>query len=221
MRMLWYRLRAQMNWTWGALLVIHAFLLFLLFKDQFRFGAPRDWGQATFILEVYLPLALAMLLAPLPALDRASGLAELHLSYRRPAPLQLLGHLAPPLLLWGLTLGLTGLAIDQFYAPVPLAAFLRLALYPAGALGGSALLGTAIARHPVGGAMGAGLWWGLDLLAPGQINRLCYLFNQYQPQADLDATVMQARMGLIGVGALLLALWLAGRRERWVREKAV
>lgn len=220
MRMLWYRLKVQASWTWCALLLLHLLLLLLLFDDQFALGADRDWRQAGFILQVALPLDLAMLLAPIPAFDRSNGLAELHLSHRRPAAVQLLGHLALPVGLWAVTLGLTGIAIDRYYAAVPLREFLAMALYPAGALGGAALLASSIARHPVGGVLLAGLWWGLDLLFPGQINRLCYLFAQYQPLLEIDTNTMQVRMAVVGTLALLAVLWLAGRRERWVRERA-
>jgi hypothetical protein len=221
MRMLWYRLKIQATWTWGALLFLHGFLLFLLFQDALRPAeAPRHWLQASFILEVFLPLALALLLAPIPALDRSTGLAELHLSHRRPALLQLLGHLALPLLLWAVVLGLTGWVIDRYYAAVPLREFLALTLYPAGALGGAALAGGALARHPVGGVMISGLWSALDLLFPGVLNRFCYLFSYYQPVQGLDLATMQGRMAALGALGCLLALWLAGRRARWVQERA-
>ncbi|HLO03981.1 MAG TPA: hypothetical protein VK191_12805 [Symbiobacteriaceae bacterium] len=220
MTLLWSRLKAQASWTWAVLFTIHGILLIALFRNGFHpYSSLRRWQEATFILEVYLPLVLALFLAPLPALDRSEGAAELHLSYRRPAFLQLLGHVALPLLLWALVAGATGWSIDQYYAELPLADLLTVLLYPAGALGGAALAGGAIARHPIGGVVVVGLWWGLDLLYPAKLNRLCYLFLQYQP-TDLDGALMQQRMLWVGLGALLLTLLLAGRRERWVRERA-
>lgn len=220
MTLLWSRWKAQASWTWAVLFTIHGILLFALFRDGFHpYSSPRRWQEATFILEVYLPLVLALLLAPVPAFDRTEGVAELHLSYRRPAPLQLLAQLVLPLLLWALVAGVTGWSIDQFYADLPLADLLQTLLYPAGALGGAALAGGAIARHPIGGVVAAGLWWGLDLLYPAKLNRLCYLFPHYQP-TDLDAVLMRERMLWMGLGALALTLFLAERRERWVRDRA-
>lgn len=216
-----YTWKAQFGWGWLALLAVLAIMVALLLGDSFRSrGAPRQVRDLAFMLEVYLPLALAVLLARVPVLDREAGAAELHLSWRRPAGLHLLTLLAVPLALWALAAGGVSLIAHIWYLALPWEPVLEMALYPAVGLAGAALTGSALARHQVGGMLAATLWWGIDLQVPGRINTLAYLFNTYHPVPGLEPDLMRLNLVLACLGGLVMALWLAGRRERWVSGAA-
>lgn len=212
-----YTWKAQASWGWLALLALLAGMIALLQGDAFRLAhSPRQLREVALILEVYLPLALAILLARLPALDRDAGAAELHLTWRRPAALHLLSLMVIPVALWALAAALTVWVAHATYLPLTARQALAMALYPAAGLAGAALAGSALARHQVGGVLAAALWWAIDLQVPGQVNTVAYLFSTYRPVAGLAPAVMQGRLLLIGLAGLALALWQAGRRERWV-----
>lgn len=218
MRQLWYLWKAQASWGWLVLLAVLGFLLMLLLNDAFqgRYPAPRLIRDTYLITQVYLSLISAVLLAHVPSLERESGAAELLLTYRQPAWIRLVCMLITPAALWAAGVGISGLVAHLWYVPVEAAALLKVAAPPAAALGAAALAGSALARHQVGGMAAAGLWWGMDVLAPGKVNRWFYLFSEYKPVPGLEPEVMRLGAWLLAGGCLLMALWLAGRRERWV-----
>lgn len=217
---LWYRWKSQADWPWLALLVLLVIMWLLLLVDAFTRGPARQFADTAVMLEIYLPLAAALLLAGAPGLDREAGAAELHLSYRRPGALQLLQRLIVPILTWAAAVAATLLFTHQFYVPVNLAEALPMALFPALGLGSAALAGTSLARHQIGGVLASAIWWCMDLQIPGRLNTWFYLFNRFAPLPQLDPATMRRNTVILALAGLALALWLAERRERWVSGDA-
>lgn len=216
MKRLIYCWKAQADWSWLLAGGVLAIMLALLLADQFRsFGGPRQLHDTYAILEVYLPLALAMLVAGVPVAEHGAGTAEVHLTYRQPAWLRTAQLLLIPAGLWAAALALTGLGIHLAYTPLAAADLLAVAVPPALGLAGAALAGSSLARHQVGGMLAACIWWGVDLISAGGINRWAYLFSHFMPGGD-PAAGAPLRLLLAGALGLALALWLAERRERWV-----
>lgn len=217
MKPLIYRWKAAANPTWLVLLLLLAVLMAMLLGDMFRVrGGPRRLAEAWLVLEVYLPLALAAFLAPLPPLERSAGMAEIQLTYRRPCWLRVLELTALALGLWAVAAGLSGWLVNQYYQPLSFKYLAKVALPPAAALGGVALAGSALLRSQVGGMLAAAIWWGADLVSMGGLQQWAYLFTSYNPRPDALPEVIRPHLLLIGAAGLALALWLAERRERWV-----
>lgn len=221
MRECWYCWKAQASWAWIVLLAVYGLLLALLLGGTFRpHNAPHTVREVALILEVYLPLVLAVLLAGAPTLERDAGAAELHLTYRQRPALRLLQFVAIPVILWSAAVLTTALIASHYYVALSVQQVASMTWAPALALGGAALAGSAAARHQGGGMIAALLWWGIDFQAPGRVNRWVYLINVYQPMPDMDPADMRMRLAALGLAGLGIALWLAGRRERWVRGQS-
>lgn len=212
-----YAWKAQASWGWLPLLVVLAAMVALLQGDAFRsYDSPRQLREVALILEVYLPLALVILLARAPVLDREAGAAELHLTWKRPAGLHLLALASVPAALWALAAAGTAWIAHASYLPLTADQAFTMAFYPAAGLAGAALAGSAFTRRQVGGVLAAGLWWAIDLQGPGDVNSFAYLFSTFHPVVGLDSGTMHTRLLLVGLAGLTLALWQAGRREGWV-----
>jgi len=212
-----YAWKAQANWGWLTLAVALAVVFLLLLGDAFRPpGAPRSTADLAYLMEAFLPLGLALLLARVPALDREIGAHELHLTWPFPPQMHLLRLTTVPALAWAAAGALLLLGAQLFYAPMDLRQALDMALYPSLGLGGVALGGSALARHQVGGVATASLWWGVDLLKPGDLHRWGHLFPYARPLPDADPARLHLQVLAVGLVGLALSLWLAGRRERWV-----
>jgi len=145
MKMLFYAGKAQFNWAWLYPAAALAVAVALLLGDAYRpAGAPRGQADLAFPLEVCLPLLLALLASQTPVIDRDAGAAELHLTWRHPAPLHLLRLLGVPVLLWAASAAATTAVANAFYTPVDLRVAADMALYPAAALTGVAVGGSAL-----------------------------------------------------------------------------
>lgn len=217
MKLLLYAWKAQANWGWLPLAAGLGLVLLYLLDDGFRpLGAARSQDDLTFLLEVCLPLALALLLARVPVLDHEVGASEVHLTWRFPAPLYLLRLAAAPLTAWIAASALLLLVAHELYTPVDLRTAVAITAYPAAALGGAALAGSAVARHQVGGVAASTLWWYVDLTRPGTFHRWGHLFPHYRPLPDSDPHALHLQALTAWLLGLALALRLAGRRERWV-----
>ena len=219
MRRLWYMAKAQASWGWLVPLAVLGFLLMLLFNDVFRgrYPAPRLIRDTYVIIQVYLSLLAVVLLAPVPSLECENGTSELFLTYRHPAWLRLLSMLITPAAIWAAGVAVSALLIHFWYVPVDAGELLKVTLPPGLALGAAALAGSAVARHQVGGMAAAGLWWGMDLMAAGKMNRWFYLFSPYKPVPGLDPEGLRLNALLLAGACLLLTLWLTEQRERWIR----
>lgn len=209
--------KAQADWSWLLAGGVLATMLALLLADQFRsFGGPRQLHDTYAILEVYLPLALAMLVAGVPVAEHGAGAAEVHLTFRQPAWLRTAQMLLIPAGLWAAALALTGALIHLAYIALPARHLVEVAVPGALGLAGAALAGSSRARHQVGGMLAACVWWGVDLISGGSLNRWAYLFSHFMSGAGPAGGAAPVRLLLAGALGLALALWLAERRERWV-----
>jgi hypothetical protein len=214
MKRLLYYAKAQSPGNWLAILIALGVLLWLLLAGQFEvppFG-PRI-EDAYILLQLFLPLSLALILAGAPVAERDARTAEIYLSYPHPPSVRLLEQVGLSTFLWALLAGGSAAVVQFRYAPT--ADLAAVTVVPALALGSAALAGSALTRTQVGGVLAAGAWWAVDLLAPG-LNRAAYLFNQWRPVPGLDAQVMQQHLAVVGGVGLMVALWLAGRRTRWI-----
>jgi len=206
--------KAQTLGSWLAVAITLGLLLWLVLAGQFQVPPyGRRVQDAYVLLQGFLPLSLAVVLAGVPVAERDAGAAELYLTYPHPAWRRLLEQTGLVTLLWALLAAVATTVIHLRYAPVM--NLVGVTVVPSLALGGIALAGSALARNQVGGVLAAGAWWSVDLLATG-LNRVAYLFNQWNPVPGLDASIMARRLVLVGLAGVLLALWLAGRRTRWI-----
>lgn len=212
-RFLFY-VKVQSAGNWLTVLIALGLLLWLLLAGLFEvppFG--RRTEDAYILLQLFLPLSLALVLAGAPVAERDARTAEIYLSYPHPPSLRLLEQVGLATFLWTLLAGGTVALVHFGYAPTENLA--AVTVVPALALGSAALAGSALSRTQVGGVLAAGAWWAVDLLAPG-LNRAAYLFNQWRPVPGLDAQMMEQHLAVVGGIGLMAALWLAGRRTRWV-----
>jgi len=211
-----YAWKAQASWGWLPLAAALGLVLLFVLDEGFRDpGDPPHTADLAFLVEVCLPLALALLLARVPVLDRESGASELHLTWRLPAPLYLLRLATVPLIAWAGAGALLLLAAHWLYTPIDLCLALDMGLYPSLALGGATMAGSALARHQVGGVVTSALWWSVDLLKPGALHRWGHLFPYFRP-LGIDPEPLHLQALAVGALGLALALWLSDRRERWV-----
>lgn len=211
-----YYAKAQAGPTWLVAAAGVALVLWPVLAGVFRQGArPPQPADTYVLLQAVLPVALALMLSGLPSAERDAGAAEVHLTYPHPAWLRLLEQAALTLAAWGALAATVGAAIHVWYAPLPAAELLRVAVPPALGLGGAALAGGALARNQVGGVLFAGIWWAVDLVAPG-LNRIAYTLYTYCPMEPSDSERMPVRLIAAFAAGLAVALWLAERRSRWV-----
>lgn len=211
-----YYAKAQAGANWLGIAAAGAVVLLLLFGGAFQASREgRRLQDVYVVLQVFLPLTLGLLLAGLPAQEQAERTAEIYLTYRQAAWLRLLEQILLSCAAWATLTGLAGLLIDRWYATLTLAHMVQVSVPPALALGGAALAGGTLSRSSVGGVLAAAVWWAIDLLAPG-LNRLAYLFNHFQPLSGSDPTLLEHRLLMAGAVGLAVALFLAGRRARWV-----
>lgn len=208
-----FYLKAQSPGNWLTVLIALGLLLWLLLAGQFQVppSGPR-FEDAYILLQLFLPLSLALVLAGIPVAEREAGTAEIYLSYPHHPAARLLEQVGLTALLWAVLAGGTVAVVHFHYAAA--ANLTAVTLVPALALGSAALAGSALSRTQVGGVLAAGAWWAIDLLAPG-LNRAAYLFSQWRPVPGLDPQRMEQHAALVAAAGLMLALWLAGRRTRW------
>lgn len=217
MRTLALRFKAQANWSWVALPLVLAFLSLITFGSHPRERHAQDWYG---IAEFFLPVAAAFFAAGLPVFDREQEAAELHLSYAHWPSLRLLGLGLGRLGVWLAMAGAVLAVAAIWYLPMTgadLWAAAGVAAAPSFALGAAAAAGAAGARHQAGGLLIAAAWWLIDLIMPGRITRYIYLFRICRPMGVVAPEVHTRNLWLFGLLLWALTLWLAHRRERWVR----
>ncbi|MBP2020047.1 hypothetical protein J2Z79_003501 [Symbiobacterium terraclitae] len=169
------------------------------------------------VAEMIIPLTAGLWCAPIPCLDYQAGWAESRLAMDERPWLRLLEKAAVPAAALALfSLVLIGVAAAGG-APVAPGRFLLLAGPPALALSGAAVAGSSLARHIAGGlALGVG-WWLADWLTGGVIPQV-YLFRLSRPSVTGGNPAVQTIcLILLGLSLWALTLWLAARRERWLR----
>lgn len=216
MRTLYAYARAQVHWSWLLPPLWLGVMLVWLFAGHTD-PAARLGSDLYSIFEYFLPLALALYLAEVPAFEKEQGAAETHLGFVQWPSLRLALLALPGLMAWAASVA-AALAVVHFaYLPDQSRDLLDVLSRPALALGGVALAGTALARNQIGGITAAFLWWGLDALGQGLVGKQFFLFRVSIATGLYTPEVQGRNIALVGAAGLALALWMAHRRRWWIR----
>jgi hypothetical protein len=216
MKALYAYARAQAHWSWLLPPLWLGVMLIYLFASHTDVN-KRQVGDLYSIFEYFLPLALALYLADVPAFEKDQGAAETHLGYVQWPSLRLALLALPGLVVWAAGVA-AALAVVHFaYLPDQNRALLDVLSRPALALGGVALAGTALARSQVGGLTVAFLWWALDALGQGMVGKQFFLFRVSIMTGLYTPEVQGRNIALLGAAGLAVALWVAHRRSWWIR----